>query len=162
MSVSGNWVEQQMIELVVNLGDKNMKNQVDVSFYVGDDVPQLSSSWPKNLGTWNCRSELLGKRISGQYWMGNLKLPSCADHELSHLACDRRPLANPVAFFSDSGESLPFLILYGFDPKGSGWRHGDKFFRDKLNRIEGVFWATRSGLVETERLRKEALEQLRR
>ena len=149
-----------MIELVMNLGDKNMKNQVEASFYVGDDIPQLSTGWPRNIGTWFSWSELLGKGVSGPYWMGNLKLPTCADRELSHLECERRTLGNPVAFFNDLGETQPFLILYDFDPKGAGWRNGDKFYRDKLNRIEKIAWTTRSGLVETEKLRKKLLEKL--
>ena len=57
-----------MIELVMNLGDKNMKNQVEASFYVEDDIPQLSTCWPKNIGTWFSWSELLGKGVSGPYW----------------------------------------------------------------------------------------------
>jgi hypothetical protein len=150
-----------MAELIVRLGDKNMANEVKVSFFVGD--VQLSTGWPRNLGTWTCASELLGKGYSGQYWMGNFELPRCADRkELYHLQCDLRPLTNPVAFFSDFGESLPFLILYGFDLKGGGWRHGDKFHRDTRNRIEPIVWDTRSSIEELARLRQEALKVLTR
>ena len=74
---------------------------------------------------------MLGKGYTGQYWMGNSDLPRCSNQEeLSHLACDLRPLENPLAFFSDFGESRPFLILYGLDLNGGGWKFGDKFHRD--------------------------------
>jgi hypothetical protein len=149
-----------MTELVVRLGDKDMKNEVKVSFFVGD--VQLSTGWPRNLGTWTCSSELLGKGYIGQYWMGNFKLPTCADRELSHLQCDLRQLENPVAFFNDIGESQPFLILYGLDLKGGGWRYGDKFHRDKRNRIEPIVWDTRDNIEEMERLRQEALKVFKR
>jgi hypothetical protein len=148
-------------ELVVRLGNKNMTNIVKVSFYV-EAAPQLSSGWPRKLSTWSCWSELLGKGVYGPCWMGNFKLPTCADRELWHLQCDRRHLANPVAFFEDREGSLPFLILYEFDLQGAGWRNGDKFYRDKRDRIEQVMWTTRDDLITTERLRKELLEQLKR
>ena len=40
-----------MMELIVSLGDKDMKDQVKASFYVADD-PQLSTGWPRNVGSW--------------------------------------------------------------------------------------------------------------
>ena len=83
-----------MIEIVINLGDENMKNQVEVSFFV-EEPPKISSDWSKTFAKWR---------------------PTCGDQtELYHLQCEHRQLGNPVAFFRDVGESLPFLILYEFD-----------------------------------------------
>ena len=103
-----------MIELVVSLGDKDMKDQVKASFYVADDIPQLSTGWPRNVGKWFSWSELIGKGVSGPYWIGNFRLPTCADQELSHLKCDRRTLSNPVAFFNDLGgiATLSYLVRF--------------------------------------------------
>ena len=149
-----------MIELVVNQADKDMKKQVHTSFYVADQVPALSTGYPRNLGTWYSYSELLGKGVTGPYWIGNFKLPTCADPELSHLACERRSLGNPVAFFSDIGEHSHFLVLYNFDVKVIGWKNGDKFYRDARDRIEKLVWTTRADLIEADKYRKQVIEKM--
>jgi hypothetical protein len=69
------------------------------------------------------------------------EMPPCGDRELYSLKCGR-PLTNPVAFFRDFGEKLPFLVLYGFEPQNGSrcWAFGDKFHRDWRDRVEQIGW----------------------
>ena len=136
-----------MIELTIRVGDEDMKEEMKVPMYVSNPPPVSTDKYYPIVGWWTCYSKLLGKGTAGEYYLMNYKLQSCQDTDLYWIECDRRPLANPVAFFRDHGQHGAFLVLFEFVPQEftRSLGHGDKLHLDKngyLKRREYCSWGT--------------------